>query len=479
MFPDLKDKNFENFLNDKVTDYSQIGKYAGKRDITQGKTLDNLSGISIGLASKEHIRSLSYGEVLISETINYRTQRPERAGLFCEQIFGPRKNFECACGKYKRIRYKGIICERCGVEVTTSQVRRQRTGHIELAAPVAHIWYLKSVPSRIGLLLDISVKKLEQVIYFASYIITDVYADKKEESLKELEVAYKTSKVELQKQIQQDMNEAKLQLEAKEISKKVFNELEHTLTKQIDNLDEEYIRMKELLKALKESTVIGELDYRIVYEKFPHVFKGGTGAEHIRTLLARVDIKKFISENQKELKVAPKSKQKKILQKLKLASSLFKSNQRPENFILEALQILPPDLRPMIQLDGGRYASSDLNDLYRRVINRNNRLRKLMELGAPDVILKNEKRMLQEAVDMLLNGDVRSNRPGYTSATKKKLKSLADILKGKQGRFRQNLLGKRVDYSGRSVIVVGPKLKMNECGLPKILALILFRPFVI
>lgn len=479
MFPDFKDKNFENFLNDKITDYSQIEKYAGKKDIAQGKTLDNLAGISIGLASKEQIRLLSYGEVLISETINYRTQRPERAGLFCEQIFGPRKNFECACGKYKRIRYKGIVCERCGVEVTTSQVRRQRTGHIELAAPVAHIWYLKSVPSRIGLLLDISVKKLEQVVYFASYVITDVYQDKKEESLKELDVAYKTSKVELQKHIQQDINAAKLQLEAKEISRKVFGEMELALTSQLDHLDEEYNNMKELLKGLKESTVIGEFDYRVMYDKFPHVFKGGTGAEHIKTLLSRIDIKKFISDNQKELKSAPKSKQKKILQKLKLASSLFKSNQRPENFILDALQILPPDLRPMIQLDGGRYASSDLNDLYRRVINRNNRLRKLMELGAPDVILKNEKRMLQEAVDMLISGDVRSNRPGYTSANKKKLKSLADVLKGKQGRFRQNLLGKRVDYSGRSVIVVGPKLKMNECGLPKTLALILFRPFVI
>lgn len=380
MIPDLKDKNFENFLNDKITDYSQIGKHAGKRDITQGKTLDNLAGISIGLSSKEQVRSLSYGEVLISETINYRTQRPERAGLFCEQIFGPRKNFECACGKYKRIRYKGIICERCGVEVTTSQVRRQRTGHIELASPVVHIWYLKSVPSRIGLLLDISVKKLEQVVYFASYVITEVYEDKKVESMKELEAAYKSSKVELQKRIQQDINSATLQLESKEISKKAFQELEFALTKQIDALDEEYNHMKDLLKGLKESTVIGELDYRILYEKFPHVFQGGTGAQHIKTLLERIDIKKFISENQKELKIAPKSKQKKILQKLKLASSLFKSNQRPEHFILEALQILPPDLRPMIQLDGGRYASSDLNDLYRRVINRNNRLRKLMEL---------------------------------------------------------------------------------------------------
>ncbi len=477
MFP--PDKNLDNFLNDRITDYDQIGKHAGKQDITQGKTLDNLAGISIGLSSKEEVRALSYGEVLISETINYRTQRPERGGLFCEQIFGPRKNYECACGKYKRIRYKGVICERCGVEVTTSQVRRQRTGHIELAAPVVHIWYLKSVPSRIGLLLDISIKKLEQVIYFASYILTEVYEDKRDAALADLDNAYKTSKVELQKRIQKDLSEANLQVEEKKLSKKAYGELEAALTGQIDGLDAEYSKLKELLKDLAVSTVIGELDYRIMYEKFPHVFKGGTGAEHIKTLLERIDLRKFIAEHQLELKTAPKSKVKKILQKLKLASSLFKSNQKAEHFILEAIQILPPDLRPMIQLDGGRFASSDLNDLYRRVINRNNRLRKLMELGAPEVILKNEKRMLQEAVDMLINGDVRSNRPGYTTATKKKLKSLADILKGKQGRFRQNLLGKRVDYSGRSVIVVGPTLQMNECGLPKSMALILFKPFVI
>ncbi len=477
MFPMTKD--LENFLNDKITDYSQIGKHAGRRDITVGKNLDNLRAISIGLASKEDVRALSYGEVLISETINYRTQRPERGGLFCEQIFGPRKNYECACGKYKRIRYKGVICERCGVEVTTSQVRRQRTGHIELAAPVAHIWYLKSVPSRTGLLLDISVKKLEQVAYFASYIITEVYEDKRDEALSELENAYKNQKITLQKEVQQTVGNLTLQLEEKKISKKEFAELETMHTRRIDELDVEYAKLRDLLKVLRVAEVIGELDYRIIYEKFPHVFKGGTGAEHLKQLLERIDLKAFIAEHQAELRIAPKSKHKKILQKLKLASSLFKSGQRPENFILAALQILPPDLRPMIQLDGGRFASSDLNDLYRRVINRNNRLRKLTELGAPDVILKNEKRMLQEAVDMLLNGDVRSNRPGYTTATKKKLKSLSDILKGKQGRFRQNLLGKRVDYSGRSVIVVGPELEMNECGLPKSMAITLFKPFVI
>lgn len=475
----FSDKLLENLLNDKITDYTQIGKNAGKKDITAGKTLDNLVGIAIGLSSKEEVRSLSYGEVLISETINYRTQRPERGGLFCEQIFGPRKNYECACGKYKRIRYKGVICERCGVEVTTSQVRRQRTGHIELAAPVVHIWYLKSVPSRIGLLLDVSAKKLDQVVYFASYIITDVYEDKRDEALSNLDNAYKTHKTELQRKIQSSLSEAKLKLEEKAITKKMFSEVEAGLMSQLDVLEAEYQGLKTLLKDLAPAVVIGELDYRHLYDKFPHVFKGGTGAEYIKILLDRIDLRAFIAENQTELKAAPKSRQKKILQKLKLASSLFKSDQKPGQFILEALQILPPDLRPMIQLDGGRYASSDLNDLYRRVINRNNRLRKLTQLGAPDVILKNEKRMLQESIDTLISGDVRSNRPGYTAANRKKLKSLADILKGKQGRFRQNLLGKRVDYSGRSVIVVGPTLKMNECGLPKSMALTLFKPFVI
>lgn len=475
----FKDKNFENFLNDKITDYSQISKFAGKTDITSWKTLDNLAWIAVWIASKEQVRALSYWEVLISETINYRTQRPERGWLFCEQIFGPRKNYECACGKYKRIRYKWVVCERCWVEVTTSQVRRQRAWHIELAAPIAHIWYLKSVPSRIGLLLDISVKKLEQVIYFASYIITEVFEDKKQETMKNLEWEYKSYKVDLQKKIQQSINDAKLKLEAKQMSKKDFAAMEAEMSKQLDTLDSDYNKLKTLLKDLKECTVIWELDYRLLYEKFPHVFKWGTWAEHIRRLLEKIDLRKFIAENQKELQISPKSKQKKILQKLKLASNLFKSEQRPENFILEALQILPPDLRPMIQLDGWRYASSDLNDLYRRVINRNNRLRKLSELWAPEVILKNEKRMLQEAVDMLINGDVRSNRPWFTNATKKKLKSLAEVLKGKQWRFRQNLLGKRVDYSGRSVIVVWPNLAMNECGLPKVMALTLFKPFVI
>ncbi|NVP17285.1 DNA-directed RNA polymerase subunit beta' [Candidatus Gracilibacteria bacterium] len=473
------DKSLDNFLNDKITDFSEIGQNIGKKDITEGKNLDNLAGISLGIASPERIRSLSHGKVLISETINYRTQRPERGGLFCEQIFGPRKNYECACGKYKRIRYKGIVCERCGVEVTKSSARRERMAHIDLYAPVAHTWYLKSVPGRIGLLLDLPVKKLEQVVYFASYIITDVYEDKILEVSKELEEKYKVSKAEMQKEIQREMGELKSKKDSGELNEKKYKVEEAILMSKIDDLTAEFEELRSGLKSLKVGAIIGELEYRVLASKFPHVFTGGTGAEYLKVLLARIDLLKFIEDQEVELKNSTQIKQKKILQKIKLASSLLKSGQRPEWFILEALPIIPPDLRPMIQLDGGRFASSDLNDLYRRVINRNNRLKKLIELGAPEVILKNEKRMLQESVDMLLTGETRTNRSGFVTANKKKLKSLTEILKGKQGRFRQNLLGKRVDYSARSVIVVGPSLKIDECGIPKTMALILFKPFVI
>ena len=473
------DKKFDNFLNDKITDFTEIGKDIGRKDVTKWKNLDNLTGIAIGISSPDKIRSLSHGKVLISETINYRTQRPERGWLFCEQIFGPRKNFECACGKYKRIRYKGVVCERCGVEVTKTSVRRERMGHIDLYAPVAHIWYLKSVPSRIGLFLDLPVKKLEQVVYFASYIVTDVHEEKRDEAIKNLEERFKVSKIEMQKEMQKEVNELKLLKESKKLSAKKFATQEALLMKPLEDLTEEFDEMKNSLKDLKSGGVVGELEYRVLNEKFPHVFEGGTGAEYLRVLLERIDLLEFIERNQKDLKVATKIKRKKILQKIKLASNLLKSGQRPERFILEVLPIIPPDLRPMIQLDGGRFASSDLNDLYRRVINRNNRLRKLIELGAPDVILKNEKRMLQESVDMLITGESRSNRSGFVTANRKKLKSLTEVLKGKQGRFRQNLLGKRVDYSARSVIVVGPELNMDECGIPKKIALILFKPFII
>lgn len=473
------DKNLDNFLNDKITDYSEIWKNVGRRDITKWKNLDNLSGISIWLMSPEQIRALSYGKVLISETINYRTQRPERGWLFCEQIFGPRKNYECACGKYKRIRYKGIVCERCWVEVTKASVRRERMAHIDLYAPVAHTWYLKSVPSRIGLFLDLPVKKLEQVVYFASYIVTDLYEDKLKETLRDIEDKFKVSKSEMQKEIQKETNDLRIKKESGEITENQYRDIESSMMKKLDDLMHEFDDLKNKLKLLKVGEIVWELDYRILYDKFPHVFKWGTWAEFLKVLLERIDLEKFIEEQQIELKKSSAVKQKKILQKIKLASNLLKSGQRPEWFILEALPVIPPDLRPMIQLDWGRFASSDLNDLYRRVINRNNRLKKLMELWAPDVILKNEKRMLQESVDMLISGETRTNRSGFVTANKKQLKSLTEVLKGKQGRFRQNLLGKRVDYSGRSVIVVWPNLKIDECWLPKTMALILFKPFVI
>ena len=473
------DKTLDNFLNDKITDFDQIGDNIWKKDVTQGKNLDNLSWIALWITSPEKVREVSHGRVLISETINYRTQKPERWWLFCQQIFGPMKNYECACWKYKRIKYKWVVCERCWVEVTKTSTRRERMWHIDLYAPVAHIWFMKSVPSRIWLLLDLPVKKLEQVVYFASYIITDVYWDKKNEALKELEDRYKVSKTEMQKTLQKEINELKIKKESKELSSKKFAEAEAIAMKWLDDLVEEFEQLKTSLKSLKQWEVIGELEYRVLNDKFPHVFDGWTWAEYLQKLLKRIDLKTFIKDKQLELKTATAIKQKKLMQKIKLASSLLKSDQKPEWFILEALPILPPDLRPMIQLDGWRFASSDLNDLYRRVINRNNRLKKLIELWAPDVILKNEKRMLQESVDMLITGETRTNRSGFVTANKKKLKSLTEILKGKQGRFRQNLLGKRVDYSGRSVIVVWPNLKIDECWIPKKMALTLFKPFII
>jgi len=472
-------KDLDNFLNDRITDFSEIDKNVWKTDVTKWKNLDNLAGISIWISSPEKIRELSHGKVLISETINYRTQKPERGWLFCEQIFGPRKNYECACGKYKRIKFKWVVCERCGVEVTKSTVRRERMAHIDLYAPVAHIWYMKSVPSRIGLLLDLPVRKLEQVVYFASYIITDIYEDKRTEAIKNLEDRYKTTKAETQKEIQRELNELKLKKEAGEISNKKYKEAEHALMTRLDDLDEEFNELKNWLTNLKVGEVIWELEYRVLAEKFPHVFDWGTWAEYLQKLLKRIDLEKYVIELQEELKKATQAKSKKIMQKIKLASNLIKSGQKPEWFILEALPIIPPDLRPMIQLDGWRFASADLNDLYRRVINRNNRLKKLIELGAPEVILKNEKRMLQESVDMLITGSTRTNRSGFVTANKKELKSLTEILKGKQWRFRQNLLGKRVDYSARSVIVVGPTLPMDCCGIPKRMAVILFKPFII
>ena len=368
--------------------------------------LNNFDSIQIGLASPEKIREWSKGEVKKPETINYRTLKPEKDGLFCERIFGPVKDWECHCGKYKRVRYKGIVCDRCGVEVTKSKVRRERMGHIELAAPVSHIWYFKGIPSRMGLILDISPRLLEKVLYFASYIVTDPGET-----------------------------------------------------------------------PLSKKQVITDKEYRENIEKYgENSFKAGMGAEAIKTLLQEIDLEKLSAELKKDLEGATGQKRVKIIRRLEVVEAFRLSGNRPEWMILDVVPVLPPDLRPMVQLDGGRFATSDLNDLYRRVINRNNRLKRLLDLGAPDIIVRNEKRMLQEAVDALIDNG-RRGRP-VTGPGNRPLKSLSDLLKGKQGRFRQNLLGKRVDYSGRSVIVVGPELKMYQCGLPKEMALELFKPFV-
>ena len=361
--------------------------------------------IKIGLASPEQIRSWSYGEVQKPETINYRTLKPERDGLFCERIFGPTKDWECHCGRYKRIRYKGKICERCGVEVTRAKVRRERMGHIELAAPVSHIWYFKGIPSRMGLILDMSPRQLEQVLYFAEYIVVDPGDT-----------------------------------------------------------------------PLQKKQVLSDKDYADMREKYDDAFDAGMGAEYIQKLLAEIDLEQLSAQLKEELETATGQKRARLLKRLEVVESFRLSGNRPEWMIMNVIPVIPPDIRPMVQLDGGRFATSDLNDLYRRVINRNNRLKKLLELGAPDIIVRNEKRMLQESVDALIDNG-RRGRP-VTGPNNRPLKSLSDMLKGKQGRFRQNLLGKRVDYSGRSVIVVGPELKMYQCGLPKEMAIELFKPFV-
>ena len=455
------------------------------------------NSIAISIASPEDILAWSHGEVKKPETINYRTQKPERDGLFCEKIFGPTKNWECYCGKYKRIRYKGVICEKCGVEVTRSIVRRERMGHIKLAAPVTHIWFLRSTPSRIGLLLDLPIKTIEQVVYFASYIVTEVDAKAKEEALTQLQSEHKTYKDQLQKEFKERIATLKKtpaksskdkkgekgkkgKKEKKNVDpKKAIDELEKESAFKIEELSEQFSSAKDELESLKSCRILSELEYRDMSMKFGHVFKASTGAEAIQDIIKKLDLKQMTKDLQEELGRTSGQKQKKLVKRIKLAGSLMQAGIQPEWMILSSLPIIPPDLRPMVQLDGGRFAASDLNDLYRRVINRNNRLKKLLAIGAPEVICRNEKRMLQEAVDTLLNNSARQGRTVFNSGDKRKLRSLSDMLKGKQGRFRQNLLGKRVDYSGRSVIVIGPKLKLHQCGLPKIMALELFKPHVI
>ncbi|MEK7097365.1 MAG: DNA-directed RNA polymerase subunit beta', partial [Patescibacteria group bacterium] len=454
------------------------------------KTTD-FDAIKLKLASPEEILSWSHGEITRPETINYRTQKPEKDGLFCERIFGPSKDWECYCGKYKKIRYKGIVCDKCGVEVTRSMVRRERMGHILLQSPATHIWFLRGISSKIGLILDLSMQSLEKVVYFASFIITDVNEDLRNATIEQIKQEYKSKKKSIESEYAAQVNElkgkkGKLAQEGKaaENAEKIVEDGVEALTKakdeKIENLDQAFDQAQKELKELKPLTIISEGTYQNLSLKYGHIFEAGIGAESVRTLLKRIDLDKTIKELEKNLEDVIDSKKDKLVRRLKLLKSLRANNIRPEWMVMTVLPVLPPDLRPMVALDGGRFATSDLNDLYRRVINRNNRLKQLIELSAPEVICRNEKRMLQEAVDALIDNSAHHGKTVVASTGQKRmLKSLADSLKGKQGRFRQNLLGKRIDYSGRSVIVVNPKLKLNECGLPKAMAIELFKPFII
>ncbi|MDA8068256.1 MAG: DNA-directed RNA polymerase subunit beta', partial [Actinomycetota bacterium] len=485
--------------------------------------INNFDAIEIGLASSKQIRSWSSGEVTKPETINYRTLKPEKDGLFCERIFGPTKDWECYCGKYKRVRYKGIVCERCGVEVTRSKVRRERMGHIDLAAPVSHIWFFKGVPSRIGYLLDMAPKELEKVLYFAASMVTwvddearardldtletevnktlDTYAAEREERVLELKESLERRVEFLQTaRISRafsdddhlwadalDVNVAKLSDEERE---RLIKDVRKHLTADIDDTEaymedaaERIRQVWELFKSMKAKDVVNdETLFRELKDRFGSsygfgdYFRGGMGAEAVRDLLQQVDLEAEAADLQDQVKHGKGQKQARAVKRLKVVTAFLNSGNKPEMMILEAVPVIPPELRPMVQLDGGRFATSDLNDLYRRVINRNNRLKRLLDLGAPEIIVNNEKRMLQEAVDALFDNG-RRGRP-VTGPGNRPLKSLSDMLKGKQGRFRQNLLGKRVDYSGRSVIVSGPWLKLHQCGLPKLMALELFKPFI-
>ncbi|MFA6995340.1 MAG: DNA-directed RNA polymerase subunit beta' [Patescibacteria group bacterium] len=443
------------------------------------KTSD-FSAIRLRLASPDEILGWSHGEVVRPETINYRTQKPEKDGLFCEKIFGPTKDWECACGKYKKIRYKGIVCDKCGVEVTRSIVRRERLGHITLQVPVSHIWFLRGLSSKIGLLLGLGIQSLEKVIYYASFIVTEVDETLKQTTIDQVKAEYK-GKI---KNIDNDYN-----LQIKKIKESTGQESENNSgikeaaklkAERLARLEEDFGSVQKELKELKPLLILSEQQYQELSKKFGHIFEASIGAEAIRKLLAKIDLVASVTHLEEKLTTAIDSKKEKLIKRLKLLKSFRNNNIRPEWMIMTVMPVVPPDLRPMVALDGGRFAASDLNDLYRRIINRNNRLQQLIDLNAPEVICRNEKRMLQEAVDALIDNSARHTKT-VTASTgqKRQLKSLADTLKGKQGRFRQNLLGKRVDYSGRSVIVVNPRLNLDQCGLPKIMALELFKPFVI
>ncbi|MDX9893586.1 MAG: DNA-directed RNA polymerase subunit beta' [Patescibacteria group bacterium] len=457
--------------------------------IEEKKTID-FDALKLSLASPNQIHEWSHGEVLKPETINYRTQKPEKDGLFCEKIFGPSKDWECYCGKYKKIRYKGIVCDKCGVEVTRSVVRRERMGHIDLAAPCSHIWFLRGVPSKIGLMLDLSPQALEKVIYFADFIITEVDQDLKQETLEQIRQEFKTKKKKIEADFghQANLIKSRLGQDKKDVKPEELNELIERETLNLEEGKKEKIKELESilrlaeqeLKDLKPLKIISEHIYQDLSLKYGHIFEAEIGAEGIRHLLEKINLDKLAVELEQQIQADGSAADEKAAKRLRLVKNFQNNNLRPEWMIMTVVPVIPPDLRPMVPLDGGRFATSDLNDLYRRIINRNNRLKQLKELNAPEVISRNEKRMLQEAVDALIDNSARHGKTVVASTGQKRmLKSLADILKGKQGRFRQNLLGKRIDYSGRSVIVVGPTLRLGECGLPKKMALELFKPFII
>ncbi|TXG91915.1 DNA-directed RNA polymerase subunit beta' [Rhodococcus rhodnii] len=447
--------------------------------------------LRIGLASAEDIRNWSYGEVKKPETINYRTLKPEKDGLFCEKIFGPTRDWECYCGKYKRVRFKGIICERCGVEVTKAKVRRERMGHIELAAPVTHIWYFKGVPSRLGYLLDLAPKDLEKIIYFAAYVIVGVDDELRHNELSTLEAEMEVEKKTVADQRDADLEARAQKLEAdlaeleaegakSDVRRKVKDGGEREMRQLRDRAQRELDRLEEIwntfTKLAVKQLIVDEVLYRELVDRYGEYFTGAMGAEAIQVLMQNFDIDAEAELLREIIRSGKGQKKLRALKRLKVVAGFQASGNSPMGMVLDAVPVIPPELRPMVQLDGGRFATSDLNDLYRRVINRNNRLKRLIDLGAPEIIVNNEKRMLQESVDALFDNG-RRGRP-VTGPGNRPLKSLSDLLKGKQGRFRQNLLGKRVDYSGRSVIVVGPQLELHQCGLPKLMALELFKPFV-
>src|SRR3990167_5612741 len=459
--------------------------------------LVDFEALKLTIASGDDIKTWSFGEVTKPETINYRTLKPEKDGLFDERIFGPTKDWECYCGKYKRIRYRGIICDKCGVEVTQSRVRRERMGHITLAAPVVHSWFFKGSPSKLGLLLDISPRSLDAVVYFASYLIIEVDDEKKKDVLKKLQAELEKKRKEQQVLLKQKLDEEekatkkevtqmKSKGKVKEQTDIKIEELQLNMrqrqahlreesSREISRLEEIYKNIMDMVKSVKVFDLLSEEEYLKLYDYNAESFlKVGMGAETVLKALEKFDLSKLALTLREEIASSTGQKHIKATKRLRVVEGMRKAELSPNWMIIKILPVLPPDLRPMVQLSGGRFATSDLNDLYRRVINRNNRLKKLIELGAPEIILRNEKRMLQESVDALID----SQRVKTTRASQE-LRSLSDMLRGKQGRFRQNLLGKRVDYSGRSVIVVGPELKLNQSGIPKEMALEMFKPFIL